>query len=47
MKRKDLLKLTEKEGWNYISKYQNLSEKFIREFQNKLNWGTFKKKKIF
>ena len=25
-------------NWNYISKYQKLSEDFIREFQNKINW---------
>ena len=25
--------------WEYISHYQNLSESFIREFQNEIDWG--------
>lgn len=24
--------------WTYISRYQNLSEDFIREFQHKIKW---------
>jgi len=24
--------------WNYISRYENLSEEFIRKFKNKVNW---------
>ena len=38
MKKKELLKLAEKEGWNYISEYQKLSEDFIKEFQDKVDW---------
>ena len=26
-------------GWQMLSYYKNLSEDFIREFQNKVNWG--------
>ena len=28
----------DKVNWNYISRYQKLSESFIREFQDKVNW---------
>ena len=29
--------------WRWISKYQNLSESFIREFQDKVDWGRISK----
>jgi len=38
MNKRQLLKLTNEKGWVYISRCQNLSESFIREFQNKVDW---------
>jgi hypothetical protein len=35
--RKVINQLSESD-WNYISSYQTLSEDFIREFKNKVNW---------
>jgi hypothetical protein len=32
-------KFKDKVSWYYISKYQKLSENFIREFKDKVNWG--------
>jgi len=36
--RKELLKLAEENGWDYISAFQKLSEDFIRKFKNKVDW---------
>ena len=33
-----LLKLAEKKGWRYISRFQILSEQFIEKFQDKVDW---------
>ena len=37
--REELLKLAEEEGWDWISIDQNLSESFIKEFQDKVDWN--------
>ena len=29
----------DKANWNYISKFQKLSENFIKEFKDKVNWN--------
>jgi hypothetical protein len=34
----ELVKLAKEKGWDWISVHQQLSENFIREFQDKVNW---------
>ena len=35
---KEIRKDPDNQDWNFISIYQNLSEEFIKEFKDRVNW---------